>query len=237
MHAARGIGDERPAVEDQLVVAADLVHERDRHAVTRGEPRDHAAPLARLVGVPRRARGIEDQVGARRGELADRIQFVLLRFDPGVLAHGQAERDLRGKLNRRARRRRREPAPLVEHVVGGQMGLRAHGFAASAAQQHAGVVERAALTLDRHDRADRDRHVARCRGERVELAQLIAHEAVALEQVHRRIPREHHLGGEQQVRALACRLRRGLLDQAAVAGEIPHGRIQLGERDPHGYAK
>ena len=45
------------------------------------------------------------------------------------------------------------------------------------------------------------------------------------------------LGCEQEVRSLAGRLRSRLLDEAPVAGEIADGRIQLGERDPHGYAK
>jgi hypothetical protein len=70
VHAAASVGDERAAVEDQLVVAADLVHEHDRNAVAGGEPRDHAAPLARLARVPGRARRVEHQVGARARELA-----------------------------------------------------------------------------------------------------------------------------------------------------------------------
>ena len=45
---------------------------------------------------------------------------------------------------------------------------------------------------------------ARGRRERVELAQLIAHEALALEQVHRRIAGEDHLRQDHQVRALAA---------------------------------
>jgi hypothetical protein len=70
VHAARSVGDERPAVEDQLVVAAYLIHEHDRHVMASSEPRDHPAPLARLARVPRRARRVQDQVGAGARELA-----------------------------------------------------------------------------------------------------------------------------------------------------------------------
>ena len=75
---------------------------------------------------------------------------------------------------------------------------------------------------------------ARGRRERVELAQLIAHEAVALEQVHRRIAGEHHLRQRRPGRrARSPPSRRPPRRGGRLPREVADGRIHLGERDAH----
>ena len=71
-------------------------------------------------------------------------------------------------------------------------------------------------------------------GEGVELAQLVAHEAVALHEVEGRIAGERELGQHDQIRALRGRARGGFLGELAVAGEVANGGIDLSEGHAHG---
>jgi hypothetical protein len=154
---------------------------------------------------------------------------------PDVFADGQAER--RAALAQRgglALRRRLEPALLVEDVVGGQQGLGAHRPARAAREQHRRVHQPLRPgALRREHRAERDRDARRGGRQLLQLAELVLHEPLALEQVHRRIAGEDHLRQDHQVRLLAGRLGGRLLDQLPVAAEVADGGIHLGQRDAH----
>ena len=235
-HAPARVHREGRAVEDQLVVAAHLVHEHAGHAVARREVGDHAPSLRGLAHVPRRGGEIQHGAGAGPGQLARRVDGIPELVYPDVLADGQAERRAaaaaasRSRAARRAgtsasRRRRRRSAA----------GSCARDRAARAArEQHRGVHQPLRpRALRREHRAERDRDARRGGRERLQLAQLIAHEAFALEQVHRRIAGEDHLRQDHQIRLLAGRLGGGLLDEQPVAAEVADGGIHLGQRDAH----
>ena len=175
-HAARRVDGEGRAVEDQLVVAADLVAEQDRDAVEPRERRHHLASLRRLADVERRGRAVRDEPRARRHELAGGIDRVVEHLGPGVLAHRHAEpREAAARRHRAPLRGRHEVALLVEDVVGREerLGLGCHAHAA--AQQHRGVRERCGPRSRRAaPRRPRSRCAADAAARRVELAELVA---------------------------------------------------------------
>ena len=154
---------------------------------------------------------------------------------PDVLADGQAERRAaRAQRHGLAPRGGLEPALLVEDVVGRKQRLGADRAAPPSREQHRGVHQPLRpVALRREHGAERDRDPRGGRRELFQLAQLIAHEALALEQIHRRIAGEDHLRQDHQVRLLTRRLGGGLLDQLPVAAEVADGGIHLGQRDAH----
>ena len=124
---AVGVECQAAAVEDQVVVAAELIDVHDRHVMLPRHAAEHlfAAPV--FADRERRCRQIDDRVGARADQLFDRIVVVAAALPevaivPDVLADADAEpasaelEDLRAVV-------RLEVAVLVEHVVGGQQRL------------------------------------------------------------------------------------------------------------------
>ena len=95
---AVGIEPGRMAVEDQLVVAADLIQIEKWAAVLDCLLPNHLAPEARLAHRERARRDVDEDAGAGRGELGDRIAGVEplrpeSRVVPDLLADGHAEPD------------------------------------------------------------------------------------------------------------------------------------------------
>ena len=203
--------------------------------MARREFAEHAPPLLRLAHVPRRCGEVHEAARARLDQLAHGVRGIPDLVYPDVLAHGEPERlAALAQAHRLAARGGLEPALLVEDVVGGKQRLRAHRAALAAGEQHGGVHQALrALALRGQHGAERDRDALRGGCERVELAQLVAHEALALEQIHRRIAGEDHLRQDHEVRALARRLGGGLLDESPVAAEVADGGVHLGQRDAH----
>ena len=95
-----GVDDDRGAVEEQLVIAADLIYIDKRDAVTRGDAREELISRAPLAAVERRRRDIQDDFGALSRQLVDRIAAVDLRaedliIEPELLADGDSGADAR----------------------------------------------------------------------------------------------------------------------------------------------
>ena len=129
-----------------------------------------------------------------------------------------------------ALRGRHEVAVLVEHVVGREQRLRLRRRAArrrAAAPRSSRAASRRAA---RRGSTAPSTIAMPCDAgaERVELAQLVAHEAVALEQVHRRVAGERQLGKHHEPRPGGLGLARRLLDQRAVAREVADDRGSAG---------
>jgi hypothetical protein len=170
--ASPRIRDERAPVEDQLVVAAYLIHEDDGDTVARCEFGDHAPARGRPAHVPRRRGDVEDDAGTRTRQLADGIHRVAQLVHPGVLAHGEADRRAPvSEPDRLAALRPPEVTLLVEDVVGRKQRLRALGYDCSARQQHRPVVQLSGtFLLVREHGAERDRYAFGGRQQGVELA-------------------------------------------------------------------
>ena len=79
-----------------------------------------------------------------------------------------------------------------------------------------------------------DRNVARCRQQCVQLSELIVDEALAREQVHRRVAGEDQLRQDDDIGAFRNGARGRFLDEGAVAGEVADDRIHLCDSDAHG---
>ena len=147
MQVALGVERQRAAVEDQLVLAADLVHVHERRVGVGGARRQHLLAVRGLAAVVRRAVDVDGQLGAAVGLHGERAVGA-----PDVLA--DADADLDAADRRRARGvglvARREVAGLVEDGVVGQqpLAVRAEDLAAGA---HGGGVEQVAVLVDEAD--------------------------------------------------------------------------------------
>ena len=232
-HPAAGVAREGGTVEYQLVVAADLVDEDERHAVAPGQVGDHVAAIGALVHVPRGRREVQHQLCARARELARRVDIVAEQLDPPVLAHRESDAAL-AERDRLAPLGAAEEALLVEHVVAGKERLRPHGRTAAPGQEHRGVEQtsRAGLLGGDH-RAEHDGKLTGDACESVEFAKLVANEAVALEQIHGRVAGEDHLGQGHQVGAGRRRALGRLLHQPSVSPQVSDAGVHLCNRDAH----
>src|SRR5438128_11952271 len=73
-------------VEDQLVLAADRVAEREKARVVARAGDEHGFPFAILAYVERRGRDVRDQLGAGQGEVGRGRSGL-----PDVLANGRPD--------------------------------------------------------------------------------------------------------------------------------------------------
>ncbi len=219
----------RRVFEDEFLVAH-LVGEDDRHPVSRRKLSEETPTLRGLAHVPRRRREVEDELRAAPGQHTDRIAAVADLGAPCVLADREPQRgDGTGCLGRE------EVALLVEDVVGGEQGLGLLGGATAAAEQDRGVRQVLAVPwLHGQHGTQGDVDLARERQQRIQRAQLVADEALALEQVHRWIAREAQLGSHAELRARREGAAGRLLHQVSIAGEVTHRGVDLRDADPHG---
>ena len=114
---AVGVDDERVAVEDELVLAADHVDVGERAAGLARPPRAQLEAHVVLVALVRRPVDDHEQSGAGVAHLGDRPAVL-----PEVLADGERDVDAVDADHGRARARD-EVAELVEHAVVGQVVL------------------------------------------------------------------------------------------------------------------
>ena len=136
---AVAVEHERRAVEDELVLAADLVHVHERAGRIGGAGGEHALALAETVGVVRRRVDVEHELGAARGLLGDRAVR-----DPRVFADRDAHLHA-GDLEEHERvGAGGEVALLVEHGVVREMTLVVRALHATAGAHGRRVVEIAA---------------------------------------------------------------------------------------------
>ncbi len=143
---AVAIEAEGTAIEDQLILPAELVDEDQRQAGLDDAGERHLLALTGLVLPVGRGVGHDQHLGAGLGQaLAHLLQ-------PDVLADGKAEPEP-AETDGAGKRADREDAHLVEDAVIGQFDLVAHRRDRAAVEQRDGVV---ALALVRPGRADDD---------------------------------------------------------------------------------
>src|SRR4029077_12180171 len=129
------VEDERVAVEDQLVLAADGVAEGDETRVVTRPRREHLLPLAVSEDMERRGREIEEHLGAGQRELGRRRAGL-----PHVLADRRADQRA-AMLEQDEITSRREVAVLVEDAVVGEEALAIERLDLARGTDGAGVVE------------------------------------------------------------------------------------------------
>ena len=220
---AAGVEDERVAVEDELVLAADLVHVRDRDVVVGGARGQHALALAGLAGVEGRGVDVDDDRGAGERGVAGGAVGV-----PDVLADGGGDRDAADDEARRPRARL-EVALLVEDAVVWEALLAVAGDDAPAVDEGGAVVEHAVELEAADDERGQPLRVAR---ERLEGGDGLVDERRAQQQVLGRVAADRELGEGDEVGVALGGAARGVEDQRAVAREVADGAVDLGERDP-----
>ena len=133
-HGAVVVDDERMAVEDELVLAADERAEGDRGEAVAGALGDHLLALAALAGLVGRGGDVEHQ--PRAGQ---RLVGHRRTGDPDVLADGEADLDS-VDVDGRPAGAALEVAQLVEDPVVGQVDLAVDGLQAAVGQHRGGVV-------------------------------------------------------------------------------------------------
>ena len=216
---ALGIEDERGAVEDQFVLAADQIDVDQRQpALGSARPRQALADLA-LVELERRAVEHDQQIGAVFGEVAGDVRR------PHVLAdhHAQAQIAERHRLGQRAGA---EHPLLVEHAVVRQIVLPAHRLDAAVLEQQGGVVEGAGMAPGRAQQQRRPA-VAGLRRQRFRRRLDALLKRPLQHQILGRVAGQRQLAADDEVAgagAQTCRT-----DALDVAVDVAHHRIDLRE--------
>ena len=242
-HAAAGGAHEAAAIEDQLIVAAHLVHVDHRAAQAIGGGGGQLAPQLGLALGKGGGGEVEQQIGPQGLQLADRVgpqqplsQQPLLH--PEVLAEGEPQAPAPPaplQLQQAGLVGGAEIAPLVEDVVTGQQPLAGHHPPPLRFHQGRGVEQIGLLAIaggftHPQQQGQPGRQLGR---------QLIEGLVLALPQrrpqqqipgwvaPQRQLRRHHQLG------PLAGRRLAGLQQLLAVAQQVAHQRIDLGEGDAH----
>ncbi len=150
---AIGVEGKRGAIEDELVLAADLVDIDQRDAALgHAGDRDVETHLVLVTGV-RRSVGHDHQLGARLAE-AFHYVFVVTPFGPNVLTDRKADAHA-SEIDGTGRRPGREQPPFVKHAVIREVHLQPHGGNDAAVEQAICVVELAAIEPGRPDQQRR----------------------------------------------------------------------------------
>ncbi len=217
------IGDERGAVEHELVLAAHAIDVDDREAAFARARLDGCAPVGVLSHVVRRAVRHHDERCARVARLRGRIR------PPDVLADHDADRDA-SRLEDAWRRAGSEIARLVEHRVVGQRLLAVHVGDLAGAHDGCRVVQRARGTLRE---TDDDRLVLDGRGERCELARARVDEGRPQQEVLGRVAAKRQLGRDHELGVGAPRRPDGVEDRARVGRKVADALIELRHGEPH----
>ena len=211
------------SVEDELVLAADEVAEREVGGVVARPGDQHLLAVLRLADVVRRGREIDEQLGPREGEVGRRRARL-----PDVLADRRAHERV-AEPQQQQLAPGREVAVLVEDAVVRQVALAVEPLHVAVGADGAGVEEIAVEPGSADERGQpraflRDLPQRRLRG---------AHEGRAQEQILGRIPRDGELGKEHEVGARRARVRDTGENAFAVAVQVAHDDVDLGESKPH----
>ena len=217
------VDHERVAVEDELVLAADGVAERDVGAVVACARLEHLLALAIAEQVERRRGDVHEQLGAGEREIGRRRARL-----PHVLADRDADERL-AVLEEVQLVARREVAHLVEDAVVRQEALLHHRLHLAAGADRAGVVEVAVEVR----RADEDDDPARRERDLLERPLGGAEKAGPEQQILGRIAGHRELGEDDEVGVRPLRLLDALDDQRAVPVEVADDRVDLGQRETH----
>ena len=226
---ALGVERQRAAVEDELVLAADLVHVHERRVGVGGARRQHLLAVGGLAAVVRRAVDVDGQLGAAVGLHRQRTVRA-----PDVLADRDADVDAADdvQLERIGLVARREVAGLVEHGVVRQqpLAVRAEDLAAGA---HGRRVEQVAVLVDEPDDG---RAAAGAGGQLAERGLVVGDEPGLHHEVLGRVAGDRQLGEGDDVAPGRVGLVVGVEQLGQVAVDVADGRVQLGQRDAqHGH--
>ncbi len=223
-HAPAVVDDERVAVEDELVLAADLGAERHGAEVVLGALGDH--PLARdaLPGLVGRRRDVDDQPRARQ-----RLVALRRTRDPDVLADRQPDGDA-VDVDHRSVAPALEVAVLVEDAVVGQVVL-AVDAADLAVGEHGGAVVDVVRPLREADDGD---DPLRLLGDALERLADVREDVLAQQQVLGRVADDRQLGEQHELRAGLARLHEALTDHGLVPADVADDGVDLRESDAHG---
>src|SRR5918996_2619259 len=217
------VEDDGVAVEDQLVLAADRIAEREIRRIVARAGDEHLLALAVLADVERGCRDVADQLRAGEREVGRRRPRL-----PDVLADRRSDQRP-PVLEQEEVATRREVAILVEDAVVGEEALAVDRLHLAVGADRARV-EEIAVEMRRADENDdaasgcSDLAERRLRG---------ADEARPQQQVLRGVAGDGELGEEDEVCAAAARLAEPLEDPGAVALEIADDRVELRERESH----
>ena len=225
---AVGVQPERGAVEDELVLAADLVDIDDRQ-VAFGHARDRdVEPDIVLVAPIGRAVGHHQKLRAGLRQRLDDI-LVVAPVGPDVFADRNPEAHA-AKVDRAGRRPRSKHATLVEHAIVRQVDFQAHGGNRAAVEQAAAVVELAVLEpgrADEHRRAG----IGGFARKLLDLGPAGRLEGRLEHEVFGRIAGDEQLRERHDVGAVAGGLGARAAHLVGIAGDVAHRRIGLGDRD------
>jgi hypothetical protein len=231
---------ERTAVEHDFVLSAAQVRIEQRDADLAHARSHRLLAVGHLAEVERRCIDHAQQLRAGSTRSARRL------VEPGVLADDDADLQPLDLEHQRRQPRvapRREIAPLVEHLVIGQLALAVGAEHAPAGEHRSRVVARVhddgarpkiALLTELMWMTDDDMQpfavlqVGRDAGQGLRAA---LHERRAQQQILGRVAAQRQLGRDDELRALRVRAPRRIDDAHGVAREIADRRVDLSERD------
>ena len=228
-HREIGIERKRGAVKYKFVLPADLV-EIDKRKPALGDPR-HRNRQADVVLVARVGRTVRHNENFRAGlgETFDDVLVIFRLFQPGILADRHPDPHAADRHRTRGGPPR-EHALFIEHAVIRQVDLEPDGSDPAFVEKRTGIVELAVLDPGSADQQRRaavggfpreflDRGTAgrlKCRLQ---------------DQVFRRIAGNEQFRQNDQVGAIGASLRARGACLDGIARDIPHRRVQLGQRD------
>ena len=218
------VEDARVPVEDQLVLAADGVAERDEGRVVARARHEHLLALDLASDMERRRADVHEQLRAGEREIGRRRSRL-----PHVLADRQADERV-AELEQHEVAARREVPILVEHAVVRQEALAVDGLHLAVRADGARVEE----ILVEVGEADDGDDVLRLGGDRAQRAGRGADEAGSQQQILGRVAGHRELGKERELGARVARLLEPREDEPPVAVEVADDGVDLGEREPHG---
>ena len=210
------------AVEHLIILGADHVEIDERHLVL-DHPCHHVGKaqilLAAVIG---RAVGHDQDLRTALGERFGHVRV------PGVLADRKTDPH-RPDRHRPRDRPRGEVAAFVEHFLVGQVVLVHHRLHPAAGEDPVTVVEPAVLGMGA---ADGDGGpVAGDACQRRHLAGDMGNEGRPQHEIARLVAGKEHLRQDQEIRTRRPGLFMGGPDLVGIAGNVAHGRVELGKGD------
>ncbi len=222
---ARIVEHHRVTVEDELVLAADEVAEREVGARVPGARDEHLLPLLRLAHVERRGREIDDELRAGESEIGCRRPRL-----PEVLADGGRNVDL-AQADEQEIASLGEVAVLVEDAVVREEVLAVDRLHAPVRAYRARVGQ-IAVEPRRADECDDAGRRARDLRQRLVGG---ADEAWTEEEILRGVARDGELGIDDEISACVVRVCEPAEDLLPISGQIADDRVDLRQRKSQGF--
>ncbi len=236
---SRGVERAAAAVEDEIVVAAELVDVRERHPILQRHAAEHLLAPAVLAGGERGRRQVDDGFGARAHQLFDRIVVIPpalpeVAIVPDVFADADAQPPAAKSQDLRSVERLEVPV-FVEDIVGGQKGFPKPLIDGAAVGERRRVEQRPSLVgRIRLGQADQHRReVVELARELVQLIPAAPDEAGTQQQIARQVADERQLRRDGEVGAPRARLADGVGNQPRVAAQVADRRVDLQQRNFH----